>query len=71
MKYLYCIGIAIISLCMVLPVYAADLGVGISAWYADWEMENKGDPKSTMETMEQVRAWVLALPSLSSIISIF
>ena len=68
MKYLYCIGIAIISLCMVLPVYAADLGVGISAWYADWEMENKGDPKSTME---QVRAWVLALPSLSSIISIF
>jgi len=51
-----------------LPVYAADLGVGISAWYADWEMENKGNPKSTME---QVRAWVLALPSLSSIISIF
>ncbi|HQG41943.1 MAG TPA: hypothetical protein PLE64_04460 [Spirochaetota bacterium] len=49
MKYVYCIGIVIISMCMVLPVYADDLGIGISAWYADWEMDNSSNPKKTMD----------------------
>ncbi|HOM11533.1 MAG TPA: hypothetical protein PLV81_15435, partial [Spirochaetota bacterium] len=35
-------------------LYAADLGVGISAWYADWKMERKSSTVGGTVNMDEV-----------------
>lgn len=35
-------------------LYAADLGVGISAWYADWKMERKSSTEGGTVNMDEV-----------------
>ncbi|MCX8123335.1 MAG: hypothetical protein N3F66_04135 [Spirochaetes bacterium] len=47
---------------LISPLYPSDLGLGISAWYADWKMYNPNEPISKTTKMDPV---VYIGPSIS------